>query len=106
MTSIYLLTFDGFAEHKESLLRFLDSRPQITDWHTSMSNTVIVVTELRVGELCDLLREGPVGSFIVVELRPEGYDKTIGGWLPRATWEFIDRKAAERKTAELKASVV
>ena len=94
---MYLLTFDGFPEDKEALLRFLDARPEVADWHTSMTNAVFVVTELGARNLLDLLRGGPVNGFILVEIRPEDYDRTVAGWLPKATWEFIERKAAERK---------
>lgn len=93
MSKLFLLTFDGFPEDKEALLRFLDEQKEITDWHTSMSNTAFIETSLDFAELVSLLRKGPAGSFIAVEIRPGDYKRTVGGWLPRATWEFIERKA-------------
>lgn len=56
MNKLFLLTFDGFAEDKEALLAFLDEQKEITDWHTSMSNTIFVETALDFPELVSLLR--------------------------------------------------
>jgi len=93
MNRLFLITFDGFPEDKDALLSFLDGQPEISDWHTSMSNTVFVETTLALNELLGKLRKGPIGSFVALELRPTEYRKTLAGWLPRATWEFIQRKA-------------
>jgi hypothetical protein len=59
-----------------------------------MSNTVFVETTLILGELLGVLRKSPISSFIAVEIRPDEYRQTMAGWLPRGTWEFIQRKAA------------
>lgn len=93
MSKLFLITFDGLPEDKEILLGFLDRQSEITDWHTSMSNTVFVETTLTLSELLGVLRKSPISSFIAVEIRPDEYRQTMAGWLPRGTWEFIQRKA-------------
>ncbi len=93
MSKLFLLTFDGLPEDKDGLLRYLDAQRDVTDWHTSMSNTVFVETGLDLAELLGMLRKGPISSFIAIEIRPEDYKRTVAGWLPRATWEFIERKS-------------
>jgi hypothetical protein len=93
MSRLFLLTFDGLPEDKDGLLRYLDTQDEITDWHTSMSNTVFLETRLNLAELLSVLRKGPISSFIAVEIRPGDYRTTVAGWLPRATWEFIERKS-------------
>ena len=92
MSRLFLVTFDGFPEDKDALLRFLDEQSEITDWHTSMSNTVFIQTPLALNDLLGTLRKGPISSFVAIEIRPADYRKTLAGWLPRATWEFIQRK--------------
>jgi hypothetical protein len=92
MSRLFVITFDR-PEDKEALLGFLDTQSDITDWHTSKSNTVFVETRLVLNDLREVLRMGPISSFIAIEIRPDEYRQTLTGWLPRATWEFIARKA-------------
>ena len=92
MSKMFLVTFDGPAGMREDLTRFLDTRDGIVDWHSSMANSLIVASELDVVALRDVLKQGPARRFLVVEIQPEGYDQTVSGWLPRATWDFMKRR--------------
>ena len=92
MNRIYLVTFDGDLETRDAVKQFLDRRAEITDWHSSMSNSMFVVTDLDAADLRDLLRSGPAKRFIAVEVNPKGYDRDVSGFLPRATWDFIRRR--------------
>jgi hypothetical protein len=91
VSKTFLVTFDGPVGIRGDLTKFLDTREEIVDWHSSMANSLIVVTNLDVVALRDMLKSGPARRFLVVEIQPEGFDQTVSGWLPRATWEFINR---------------
>jgi phosphoribosylformimino-5-aminoimidazole carboxamide ribonucleotide (ProFAR) isomerase len=89
---MYLVTFDGLSETRDAVTSFLDSQDEITDWHTSMQNSVLVVTDLDVVALRELMRKGPVRRFLVVGVDARDFNRRVSGWLPRATWDFIKRR--------------
>lgn len=92
VSKMFLVTFNGPTEMREALTRFLDTHDEIVDWHSSMVNSLIVATDLDVVSLRDVLKQGPATRFLAVEIQPEGFDHTLSGWLPRATWDFITRR--------------
>jgi hypothetical protein len=89
MSRIFLITFDGVPENRQAVTQFLDAQSEISDWHSSLINSVFVVTSLDAAALRDLMRAGPARRFIVVEVSSSGFNKNVSGILPRATWDFI-----------------
>jgi hypothetical protein len=87
-----LLTFNGPAGMREAVTKFLDTRHEIVDWHSSMVNSLLITTDVDVVGLRDLLKLGPARRFLVVEISPDGFNQTVSGWLPRATWDFMKRR--------------
>jgi hypothetical protein len=94
MKRMFLVTFNGTPETRDLLAQFLDSHDQILDWHSSMVNSVFIITDLSVVEVRELLKEAPIRRYIVVEIAPEDFNRTVSGWLPRATWDFVKRRQA------------
>ena len=87
----YLIAFDPSVEGHEALIDFLDSIPQIENWHTSMLSTVVVTSSLDASELTEMLRNRFPGTrFLITGIEAD----TTNGVLPRATWDFLAARKA------------
>lgn len=100
MSRTFLVTFNGPPEMRDLFTNYLDSRDEVTDWHSSMINSVFVSTNLDAVELRELLRTSPVRRFIAVEIMGEDFNRRVSGWLPRATWDFLKRRQPAKKARE------
>ncbi len=82
----FILAFDMPDGGRQPVLDFLDSRADVTDWHASMNNVVIVVSSGTTTQLAESFRDrfGSL-SFILAPLDLNG----ANGVLPRITWDFI-----------------
>ena len=96
MKRTFLLLFTPPTQGSESVLSFLDSKSEISDWHAAFPNGVFVVCDLDSDSLRDKLRDG-MGSewFIVTELRFDERGTSLSGWLPTASWDFLGKHTEE-----------
>ena len=94
MSKVYMLTFDDLARPRDALLRFIDSRPEVSNWHAStLHNLVLIVSDRSGEELTNLLRERMgMDTFMLIEVDSEMVGRQIHGWLPESTWAFIREK--------------
>lgn len=92
--NLFLLVFDDATNKRQRVLDFLKGRSEIADFHASTpSNLVVVVSPLTLIALRDLLnKEGGMNFFLLVQTSSDQASKTLDGWLPKATWEFIQEK--------------
>jgi hypothetical protein len=96
MKKTFLLLFTPANHGSESVFSFLDSKSEISDWHSPFPNGAFVVSDLDSDRLRDMLREG-MGSewFIVTELRFDERGTSLSGLLPTASWDFLGRHSEE-----------
>ena len=91
MSKLFMLTFDDLSYPRETLLRFLDSRSEVSNWHAStLQNLVFIISDFSGEVLAELVKtQGPVGPFMVIELEGEMMGRQVHGWLPKTTLDFI-----------------
>jgi hypothetical protein len=96
MSKVFMLTFDNAVVPRDVLLRFLDSRPEVSNWHASTpQNLVFIVSDRSIEELTSLLKkQGDVDTFLLVEVSSEMVGQQVKGWLPQSTWDFISKGPA------------
>lgn len=91
MGKLFMLTFDDLTYPREAMLRFLDSRSEVSNWHASIpQNLVFIVSDLSGDALADLVKtKGGIDTFMVIELEGDMLGRQVNGCLPKATLEFI-----------------
>jgi hypothetical protein len=91
MSKVFMLTFDDATYPRDVLLRFLDSRSEVSNWHASTPQNLVFIVSDRSGEtLSHLIKnQGGIGTFILVEVDGDMVGNQIQGWLPGPTWDFI-----------------
>ena len=83
---VYLLVYDEDIR-EESLLRFIDSRKEISDWMTILPASVLLVSRSSPRQLANILgKKYPDAQFIITELETTRTD----GMLPEECWDFIN----------------
>ncbi len=84
---VYLLVYDEDISEK-SLLRFLNSRREISDWMTMLPASVLLVSRNSPRQLTGTLnKKYPTAHFIVTEIETMQTD----GMLPEECWNFINK---------------
>jgi hypothetical protein len=83
---VYLLAYDEDLSEK-SLLKFLDTRREISDWMTILPSSILFVSNRSPRQLTNLLnKKYPSAQFIVIEVDTRRTD----GMLPEECWNFIN----------------
>ena len=71
---------------KQMILNFLDSRPEVKNWVTTTSTSIVMASDQNVNYLSDLIRNKfPGVNFILAEVTSAQSD----GWTDRRLWDFI-----------------
>ncbi len=87
----YLLVFNPIDDGREALTDFLDTLPDVTDWHASMNNAVVLLSAADTTTLAARVRDRfPGVRFVITAVDPS----TANGILPRATWDFLLSRTA------------
>ena len=82
----YLLVFNPIDEGREAVTEFLDRLPAVIDWHASMNNAVVLVSDADTTLLAERVRDRfPGVRFVIAPLDADA----ANGILPRATWNFL-----------------
>ena len=105
MANLFFLFFDQSSTPRQQVLQFLEDRPEIIDYHAAIpSNLVVIITSCEISALRDLMNSaGGMRFFLLVETKPERVAKEIDGYLPKATWEFIQSSEHEIAGAPISA---
>ena len=91
MSKTYILVYDDELGNRETIKRFVDSRPEIISWRYDLPNSFYLISDLEARALFKILFDGldqqssEAGSLLleITENRQ--------GWLARDTWRFIRR---------------
>lgn len=83
----YLLAFDDACGSPEDVESFLDSAPEVLNWHTCLPNSYFVVSEHDADELKSCFREfaGARGRFLIANMT----ETERNGWLPKSVWNLM-----------------
>ena len=83
---VYLLVYDEEIS-EQSLLRFLDSRREISDWMTILPASVLLVSSKPPRQLTNILnKKYRDAQFLITALETKQTD----GMLPEECWDFIN----------------
>ncbi len=91
MSKLFMLTFDDLTYPREAVLRFLDSRSEVSNWHAStLQNLIFIISDLSGEALAELVQtKGAIDTFMMIELEGEMMGRQVHGCLPKATLDFI-----------------
>ena len=83
----YLLAFNVQLIPRQTMLAFLDTRPEILNWMAILEGSIIVISEKSAQTLSALIRQQyPHLWFILTEIPPYKNDGTLSS----AAWDFIN----------------
>lgn len=85
----YIVVFSDSVGDKDDVKKFIDSRPEFTNWYICMSNAIFVRAKCTADTISEIFREytNDKGRFIVLDL-----DTDRNGWLPKKAWAFMKTK--------------
>lgn len=84
--TVYLLVYDEDVSEK-SLLRFLDTRSEISDWMTILPSSILLMSSKSPRQLTKTLnKKYPAAQFLITVLETKQTD----GMLPEECWNFIN----------------
>lgn len=87
MNRIYLLAFNDYMGTQQSVLDFLDTRREITNWLSVLPHSVLLVSEHPMVVLRNMiLAKFPNCFFLLSEI----HGSTSNGLLSKAAWDFIN----------------
>lgn len=90
----FLLIFNPHEGSRQEILDYLDTRPEVLNWHAFMSASIFIISEKSVHELNTEIRTRfPTRSLFITEL-PAGLNT---GWLTSAAWKFINNPKSSGK---------
>lgn len=85
---IYLFIYNDDFGNRETVKDILDSIPEITDWRYDLPHAFYLISDLSADQLADLVIEKKANArFFLTEV---GQNRQ--GWLPKATWDFLNNK--------------
>ena len=86
--SPFMMSFDSRTVTRQAILDFLDTRPEIMNWFAPMPNTIIIVSNSGVNQICDAIRErfGSSLTFIVSKMNPTENN----GFVNKDVWLFLN----------------
>lgn len=83
----FIFAFNSSLGSQQSVLDFLDTRPEILNWLNLLPQSIVLVSEKTVSELTDIIRSKyPGHHFIVSEIS----GLSSNGFLGKTSWEFIN----------------
>ncbi len=86
---VYLFIYSNDFGDREAVKTILNGMPEIVDWRYDLPNTFYLESEEEADKLADLIIEQKADArFLLVEV-----SKNRQGWLPKATWEFLNRNS-------------
>lgn len=81
---VYLLTFNGL---RDPVQRFLDTRPEVLNWFSVLSNGILIVSRSDATVLSTLIHnQFPSLWFILTHAIPS----ETNGWMNPQAWDFIN----------------
>ncbi len=83
----YLMIFNSIALPRQTLLNYLDTRPEVLNWYAFLDTGVFIISTHTAYQLSELIRQHFPGVYFVVTEVPSGSND---GWLPKAAWDFIN----------------
>ncbi|MCA0153762.1 hypothetical protein [Winogradskyella vincentii] len=91
MRKAYLLVYSNSLGTREKVKNCLDKSNLVIHWRYDLPNAFYIISEDSANELSDMIR-GKLGNgrFIVTEI-----SSNKQGWLPRQTWDLINKKKRE-----------
>jgi hypothetical protein len=87
--------FDDSVGARKEVTNFLDSRPEILNWYTPLSNAVFIVSEETAADLSNIFRTftKDKGRFLILDANTDR-----NGWLPSKAWQFLRTPRAIRES--------
>jgi hypothetical protein len=87
MLKPFLLVFNDTQITRQTILNYLDTRPEIKNWFAFLPAAVFIISDHTAPSLAGLIRNVfPGKDFVVTEVTSGSND----GWLARNVWEFIN----------------
>jgi hypothetical protein len=83
----YLFLFDEEVGSYERVRRFIDSRPEIVNWHGYFSNAFLIVSHYTAGSLSELILKHLTkrrGRFLILDTNTDR-----SGWMPKTAWDLM-----------------
>jgi hypothetical protein len=73
---------------RDGLLRFLDTRPEITWWYACLPFSVFVISTINASQISDLLRTQYPQDGAMFFVAPVSVGE-VYGWLPADAWSML-----------------
>ena len=96
MLKPFLVAFNDAQITRQSLLDFLDTRPEVKNWFAFMPSAIFVVSDRTAQQLAEVIRAGlPGKNFLITEV-PRGAND---GWMGANVWDFINNPRSSGRWA-------
>ena len=96
MLKPFLVAFNDAQITRQSLLDFLDTRPEVKNWFAFMPSAIFVVSDRTAQQLAEVIRAGlPGKNFLITEV-PRGAND---GWMGENVWDFINNPRSSGRWA-------
>lgn len=88
LKTFVLMIDDSIAGGRQTMQQFVDTLPEIVNWHAPLPNAIFLVSEKGAREIAKRIHTAfPASRFVVLEIQKEWV--TRGGWMGAKTWDLI-----------------